>query len=289
MKNISHILLVVFAISLLTPGCEKEEQETTGKAVFSYVTDGFLVTFTNFTFGADDYEWDFDDGSEVSTDTNPVHIYQEKGVYMVSLTAYTNGEVSNFTDSVIVYGPNIKIDGDFMDWEYVDVLYEHDEGNDGTLKLIKGYVDAANVNLYIEGSDEMNFTVMSIYIDSDNDPNTGFQSWQYPAGSGADFYLEGGYNSDRPQDSWGSIYDYTGSDGGWGWTPKLPFSDGINFSKMSANNGKRAFELSLSRSALDNISGAINFSIFELNAGWTVVGEIPLSVQDTSKYLKLEF
>lgn len=45
------------------------------------------VTFTNATSNADAYEWNFGDGSAVSTDTNPVHAYQTAGTYTVTLQA----------------------------------------------------------------------------------------------------------------------------------------------------------------------------------------------------------
>jgi|GEM_PF-2976893 len=45
------------------------------------------VTFTNTTTNADTYEWNFGDGSELSTDTNPVHDYQAAGIYTVTLQA----------------------------------------------------------------------------------------------------------------------------------------------------------------------------------------------------------
>ncbi|QGY44586.1 hypothetical protein GM418_13205 [Maribellus comscasis] len=288
MKKIKYLILVLFALSILASGCKKEENETAGKAVFSYVSDGFQVTFTNFTFGANEFEWDFDDGSDISTLSNPVHIFKAKGVYMVSLNAYTNGEVSNFTDSVVVTGPNIKIDGNFMDWDYVEYLFEQEEST-GTLKSIKGYVDAANINFYLEGTEDMSLAVMDIYIDADNDPTTGYQSWQFPMGSGADILCEGNFDPERPQNSAGTIYDYTGVDGGWGWTGKMSFSEGMNFSKIATNNGNYAIEFSISKAALGDVSGAISFAFFELNAGWAGVGEIPVSSQEDSKLLELKF
>ena len=45
------------------------------------------VTFTNTTTNADSYEWNFGDGSPLSTATNPAHAYQNPGTYTVTLTA----------------------------------------------------------------------------------------------------------------------------------------------------------------------------------------------------------
>ncbi len=286
MKNINYLIIVFFALAIFASGCKDEENETEGKAVFSYVADGFQITFTNFTFGAEEYEWDFDDGSDISTLSNPVHVYNAKGVYMVSLNAYTNGEVSNFTDSVVVTGPNIKIDGDFTDWEHVEYLYENEESSTSSLKSVKAYASASDINLYFEGTEDMNLALIQIFIDADNDPTTGYQAWQYPMGSGAEIFCEGNY-TENASDSWGSIY--TNSGGGWSWNWTMSFGDGMHFSKIGTNNENKAVEFSISKAALGDVSGAISFAIFELDNGWASIGAIPAPSQEDSKLLKVEF
>lgn len=72
------------------------------------------VTFTDLSFPADRWEWDFGDGN-TSTARNPVHSYSDTGTFTVTLTAYNNGcsrsiskaqlisvrpPVADFTDSV---------------------------------------------------------------------------------------------------------------------------------------------------------------------------------------------
>lgn len=49
------------------------------------------VQFTNNTTGAVSYEWDFDDGSDISNEVNPLHIFpdEEAGGYVVELVAYS--------------------------------------------------------------------------------------------------------------------------------------------------------------------------------------------------------
>ncbi len=64
----------------------------------SFTADNLLgfpaltVTFTNTTTNADTYEWNFGDGSALSTATNPTHAYQAQGTYTVTLKA-TNTSV----------------------------------------------------------------------------------------------------------------------------------------------------------------------------------------------------
>ncbi|MEP1069032.1 MAG: PKD domain-containing protein, partial [Crocinitomicaceae bacterium] len=49
---------------------------------------GIPVTFTNTSGGAVSYEWNFGDGSPVSTATNPSHTYTATGTYTVQLVAF---------------------------------------------------------------------------------------------------------------------------------------------------------------------------------------------------------
>jgi len=65
-------------------------------ADFSYTASADCVvpksiSFQNLSQNADVYRWDFGDGSPVSFNENPIHIYQHEGVYTAVLTAYGNG------------------------------------------------------------------------------------------------------------------------------------------------------------------------------------------------------
>jgi PKD repeat protein len=50
-------------------------------------TPPLLITTTNTSAGASTYTWDFGDGSSPVNFTNPSHIYQDTGLYTISLTA----------------------------------------------------------------------------------------------------------------------------------------------------------------------------------------------------------
>jgi gliding motility-associated-like protein len=71
------------------------------------------VTFTNTSTNADSYLWSFGDGT-TSTDVNPVHYYQKKGDYTVTLTATNQGTCNNSVSkgkislryNVIIFIPN---------------------------------------------------------------------------------------------------------------------------------------------------------------------------------------
>lgn len=53
---------------------------------YFYTINGLAVAFTNTSVGGTNYIWNFDDG-EISSDFNPIHIYDEGGIYSVTLNA----------------------------------------------------------------------------------------------------------------------------------------------------------------------------------------------------------
>ena len=55
-------------------------------ADFDYLVDELSVDFENLSGNATSYFWSFGDGG-TSTNTNPIHVYDEDGVYTVTLTA----------------------------------------------------------------------------------------------------------------------------------------------------------------------------------------------------------
>ncbi|MFH1320338.1 MAG: PKD domain-containing protein [Bacteroidota bacterium] len=69
-----------------------------------------MVTFTNTCINSSSWEWDFGDGSQISTLQNPTHAYVDTGIYYVTLTAY-NYNCSDFaTDIIVVIKPEEPVD-----------------------------------------------------------------------------------------------------------------------------------------------------------------------------------
>jgi gliding motility-associated-like protein len=48
------------------------------------------IEFNNTTLGGESFTWDFGDGSPISTDIYPVHVYQNPGTYTITLRAVDN-------------------------------------------------------------------------------------------------------------------------------------------------------------------------------------------------------
>ncbi len=75
-------LLFVFAFGLIMVSCGKEPV-----ADFTWEPKaGEEVKFTNLSIDAKSYSWNFGDMS-IGDETNPTHIYERKGNYIVDLRA----------------------------------------------------------------------------------------------------------------------------------------------------------------------------------------------------------
>jgi hypothetical protein len=79
-------------------------------AYFSYTQSEYTVTFNNESTSSSSYSWSFGD-SNSSSQTNPIHTYNDNGIYVVTLTATNDscGSVS-YSDSVSISGVVSVID-----------------------------------------------------------------------------------------------------------------------------------------------------------------------------------
>lgn len=92
LKSILFPLIAILLFSCATEDIEKP------MADFSHTSDnGYLapasVSFKNESSGAKEYSWDFGDGSSVSNNINPVHIYEEAGTFTVTLIASNSNQI----------------------------------------------------------------------------------------------------------------------------------------------------------------------------------------------------
>lgn len=282
MKKNYWILISMAITMLITVSCEKDDSSSGTKAVFSYIADGYKVSFTNFSSNATNYVWEFGDNSATSTLKSPTHVFTAKGQYLVTLTAKAGDVTSSFTDTVLIIGPNIKIDGDFTDWTYVGYTYQNAAGTGGTLLGVKTYASAGYLNFYLEGTADFSLTVMDLYLDTDNNPETGLKSWMFPAGSGADYLCEGSVPG-----GWGDVFAHVGPGNDWNWNGIYSFSEVFQFSAFKTVEGKKVVEFSIKRSALGAMSKKVNFGIVESNEGWTEVGWMPVTQTPESKFLTI--
>ena len=280
-----NILIVLCTVSAMLPNlsCKKEKNSGNGvKAVFSYVADGFKVNFTDYSTNAKEYFWDFGD-NDTSIVPNPIHVYHSKGEFLATLTVTNGQETSTFIDTVFIAGPNIKIDGDFTDWTYVEFSNVNEGGSGGTLLGVKTFASAGSLNFYLEGTEEFNLAVMDMYIDADNNPATGFQFWAYPVASGAEYLFEGSVPGE-----WGDVLIHTGGDNdGWSWDAVSDFETMVKFSEIKEEDGKKVIEFSIKRDGLGVLKNYVNFAIQESDEGWSMIGSIPVPELPTSKFAQI--
>ncbi|WP_296618545.1 choice-of-anchor B family protein [Marivirga sp.] len=69
-------------------------------ANFSASMTDLAVQFENNSLGGQNYEWDFGDGSQISTEPNPSHTYESAEIYEVRLTTSNDCGSSEFVYSV---------------------------------------------------------------------------------------------------------------------------------------------------------------------------------------------
>ena len=283
--NLTILMVTIFLIS-----CKKDKTDSGLKSVFSYVADGYKVNFTNFSTGASEYNWNFGDNSGVnltSTVKTPQHIFTAKGDYLVSLTVKNGSESNTFKDTVSILGPNIKIDGDFSDWQYVDYLYENPTTYSSTVSAVKAYASSKDINFYFEGSLGMNMDIIDIYMDADNNPATGFSTYLYPAGSGADVLCEGKPRPSTDAAGFGDIFTHSGAPSAFSWSPVFTFAGAMNISEIKTKANKKIIEFSIKKTALGPIANKVKFALVESTSGYAEIGKIPVPVLPTSKFLTI--
>ena len=110
----------------------------------------------------------------------------------------------------------------------------------------------------------MNLEVMDIFINADNDPETGFLSWQWPVSSGADYLFEGNTTG-------GSVYQHSDPDHGWGWTEVNSFANVCNFSSIKVVNDRKAIEFSIDKTKIGNPVGYVTFGMTEMDGTWSAI------------------
>lgn len=88
-RNINYLSLVLlYLLVFLFPTCTKSDSQVDLplSALIFHSIDGKKVAFTALSHNAVSWEWDFGDGN-LSSDKDPVHIYEDGGYYVATLTA----------------------------------------------------------------------------------------------------------------------------------------------------------------------------------------------------------
>lgn len=136
-KLFNLILIFSCTVAVMLPSCKEDETRPTfplSAEIFRSVV-GKQVAFTALTHSAVSWNWDFGDG-KTSTEKNPVHVYDEGGYYVATLTA-KDGSGNSVTKEVklaIELTPYALLTGD----------HTADDYNGKTWKLTSSHVSAGD-------------------------------------------------------------------------------------------------------------------------------------------------
>ncbi|WP_133469858.1 DUF4832 domain-containing protein [Paraglaciecola marina] len=158
---------------------------------------------------------------------------------------------------------NISIDGNANDWDSISLLASAENQQVTSLKVI---ADETYLYIAMEGNEMGPY--FDLFINSDGDNSTGFQSSDW-ALSGADYLIQQGTGDIV------TLYKSTGSD--WSWEPQ-------NTHSIEANSSTNFIELSIEQSDIDPINSSINIGVNDVDVMWQVQSRLPLADEVMSAY-----
>lgn len=136
---------------------------------------------------------------------------------VVAWYVFESGSLSVAEENQQLQQGAMKIDGNFDDWQNVQIAKEDAIGDvdpEDSIDFAKVWVVAENENIYIsyQCAKPMDWNTeawkYNIFIDADNDCNTGYRGWEQDWALGADYLLQGA-----------TIFKFSGKDRmTWGWT-----------------------------------------------------------------------
>lgn len=118
------------------------------EAKFTAESDNLEVSFTNNSLNAVSYEWNFGDGSDVSTEEHPVHTYEAAGTYTVSLTATNDQGSDEATQEITVQEIVITdyIQNATFDDTSIWTIIQQNGANNGKVTIADGVATFDEVN-----------------------------------------------------------------------------------------------------------------------------------------------
>ncbi len=154
-------------------------------AGFSHTSsNGYLaptsVTFKNQSTDAREYTWDFGDGSTVSNNINPIHVYELPGVFTVTLIAANGDRFGQVTEEIMIFALPMadfaySSDNDFK--EKSQITFENKSLNSKTYSWafgdgqtsteanpIHSYIEAGTYNIELTATNEKGSDVKTAAI-----------------------------------------------------------------------------------------------------------------------------
>jgi len=279
-KQIISILLIALTIGLTFTSCKEKNKIITGEAIFSYVVNGFEVTFTNTSTVDGTYSWKFGD-SNTSTDKNPVHTYATKGEYTVELTVTDeNGDPHAISTKFSVdKASNVKLDDNSVD-DWAGIAESFTPGTADQVGLVQSFkfdYDSENIYFYLKVANTGNWQLYDMLIDVDPATDYGYDYDIFPEFKGAELLIEGGFTDAREdnEDYWvswspwnvdGTEWDDGDTDASiWPIDEAQQTEDYMVDGTFKASGTYVELEFSISRTKIDLLKGK---DLIEV-VGWT--------------------
>lgn len=228
------------------------------------------------------WAWDFNNDSNTDSELqNPLWTFEQAGEFSVNLFIQTSDTCGSLLKSpyIVVYdstASDIVIDGSFYDWVGIPRLDKSpDEEFAGD--ALNDHVDIVNMwtthdeeKLYISYSCAGDITQQSyfyhVFIDSDNNPGSGFHSEGSHAGF--EYMVENSI-----------LWKYTGTSGEWSWT------NWGNIELQIGSSEASRLEMAVLRSKINNSgdNGEIDV-VFNINNGDAIIDDYAPDAYQTKSY-----
>jgi len=261
------------AVALFT-SCKKDAPVP--KADFTYEVNNLEVIFTNTSTDATTYEWDFGD-SQTSTETSPTHAYADYGTYTVTLKATGDGGENTVSyDVELPIVEPIAIDGNFDDWSSVSSLCAFPDGEGRTLLELKVTDSRDFLYFNIKGTSSIG-EVIQLYIDADNNGETGWGYWNWFNTPGLEYLMEAVIVGFTGADPGSVIQTATGPDINWPWESLIAQNAIFASSGYVVTGSNKTLEFSIIKSifTIPELSSAIRIVLGNSDNTWANVGSLP--------------
>jgi PKD repeat protein len=262
MKMLAAMVMVA-AIMFLFSACSDDPDKPT--ASFTYANDGREVSFTSTSKYATTFAWDFGDGA-TSTDQNPVHTYDVYGDYTVKLKVTgKGGEATSLPDLLtLAKSSKVAIDGNFSEWANIAEVTVPEKF--GTISSVKVDYDATRIYFYVQGTASLS-AFFDLYVNTDNNPATGYFSGWYPEGYGADYLVEGDLREENDADIFQD--NKAGEVTVWGWTVTSAHgSNSVKSSDLKVVGSGKGIEFSVVRAAFVNLASKFSFALVDVDGAY---------------------
>ncbi|HTN05882.1 PKD domain-containing protein [Agriterribacter sp.] len=280
MQNIIKIKGLIIAIAvLILASCKKNDADPRPEidVIFTTVIDDYTVSFDNQTKGGVSYKWEFGDGA-TSTEASPVHTYAGKGKYVPTLyvTTASGNRIEGSTVLRISKSSPVKLDDDsFDDWNDVTKYGFTSSAPSNSVRAAKFDYDGSSIYFYFEMTRTLSDNdVFDFYMDTDDNPATGYDlSGSFP-GAGVDVLMEGQILGGA--DAWADILYHAGPGNGWSWDGQS-ITEAYALGTAKKEGILTKVEGKFDRTKLKGMTGkAIRFGIILTKNDWSAsVGYIP--------------